>query len=92
MNANDDSGPITESRDVNTDEYRIRKLEVSGAVMAEKIKNLEESIDRLTTAVDNLTNTMTQAKGGWKVLVLQGGLIAAVVTLTIQLAEFFKGG
>jgi hypothetical protein len=87
----DEAEPITETRDVNTDEYRIRKLEISRAVTDEKVKNLEESIDRLTTAVDALTKTMTEAKGGWRVLALQGGILMGLAALFTTILDFVRG-
>lgn len=91
MSEIDYSEPITETRDVNTDEYRIRKLEVNNAVLNEKIKNLETSISRLTESVDALTDALTQAKGGWKSMVVLGTVLSGVVATVVGIIEWVRG-
>lgn len=85
-----DTGPITETRNVNTGEYRIRKLEISTAVDREQIKALKESVKELKDSVDALTAVMQQSKGGWKVLAAQGGLIAFLAGLIVAILEYLK--
>lgn len=93
MSVQDDSyGPDTrptESRNVDTNEYRIRKLEIRQAVQDEKAKNFEESIGELTSAVKTLTDTMNQAKGGWSTLATQGALIAFIIMIVDFAKDYF---
>ncbi len=96
---NTDYGPITGGTEMNTDAYRIRKLEISNAVvgekvknLGEKVKNLEDSIDKLTTAVETLNTTMNRTEGGWAVIAKTAGAVAVLVTIAISLLEFIKGG
>ncbi len=83
---------------MQTDEYRIRKLEVTTAVFNEKLKNndekiesLQASVENLTEAVKQLTTAMQLAKGGWKSMATLGGLVLGLASLISMVYSFFKG-
>lgn len=60
-------------------EQRLRALEIHQAQTDVLIPRLEQSIDRLTTAVEELTAYTTKAKGGIALLLGAAGLLTAVV-------------
>ena len=68
------------------------------ATHAADIKHLQEDMDRLVAKVSDMQKTLTsidrmlsEAKGGWKVLMLVGGASGALGAFLTQSLEFFHG-
>lgn len=83
---------------MQTDEYRVRKLEIATAVTHEKLKNndekiesLQNSVDQLTEAVNHLTTVMNEAKGGWKSLAVLGSVVVGLASVIAVVVDFFRG-
>lgn len=60
-------------------EERIREMERQLAQYEILIPQLIKSVDGLTTAVNALNGYVAQAKGGWKVVLATGAMIAGVI-------------
>jgi len=64
------------------------------ATHAADIKHLQEDMDRLVSDIDDIkktlqsiNNTLSEAKGGWKVLMMfggAGGVIGAIITQVVH--------
>jgi prefoldin subunit 5 len=64
------------------------------ATHAADIKHLQDDMDRLVSDIDDIkktlqsiNNTLSEAKGGWKVLMMfggAGGVIGAIVTQVVH--------
>ena len=64
------------------------------ATHAADIKHLQEDMDRLVSDIDDIkktlqsiNNTLSEAKGGWKVLMMfggAGGVIGAIITQIVH--------
>lgn len=65
-----------ESR-ANSLESRIDGLETR---INEQLEGLEENIGELDTKLDEIINTLSQVKGGWKVLAWVGAAFVALLT------------
>ena len=80
----------------------MRKNDISGRdfgrleaeVMSLKIQNsrLEHQIDVLNTKVDVLVTAITEAKGGWKMLLAVGSASAIIATAITKSVIWIKGG
>lgn len=46
--------------------------------MREQIRNLNASVEKLEVAVEKLTDALSEARGGWKILAVAGSVIAAL--------------
>jgi hypothetical protein len=55
------------------------------------VTDLNEKITTLTTAVNTLTETMNQAKGGWKIALIIGGAVSGITVLLLKILGFLKG-
>jgi prefoldin subunit 5 len=70
----------------------ITRLEVQVAHLSASMATLEESNQQLTAKLDQVLLTLSEARGGWKTLMVVGGAASAaggVVTWVIE--HFFKG-
>lgn len=68
------------------DGERIAKLEI-------EVFHLKESLDKLVTATERINQTLTEARGGWKTLMLVAGIASTLGALLSKLTPyiFFKG-
>ena len=69
------------------------------ATHAADIKHLQEDMDRLVATVADMQKTLTsidrmlsEAKGGWKVLMLVGGASGAVSAIAVKLIHWYAEG
>ena len=60
--------------------------------MEANIKNLEMKVERLEGMLFEVHKAVTEAQGGWKVLLMVGGASAAVGAAVAKLVTFLKGG
>jgi phage shock protein A len=63
-------------------------------VVALKAQNarLENQIERMDAKIDVLVTAITEAKGGWKMLLAVGSASAIVATSITKFIVWFKGG
>ena len=64
------------------DGERIAKLET-------EVHYLKDSIDRLLTTTEDINKTLTEARGGWKTLMLVAGVASTLGALISKLVPFF---
>lgn len=76
-------------RDFGRLEATVEQLE---SRLESTVKHFETKVGELTGAVQELTEALNQAKGGWKVLVSLGLLVSAATTLLLKLLGFVKFG
>ncbi len=55
------------------------------------VDKLEDRVEKLTVAVETLTATLNQTKGGWKLLVALGSVVSFITVLVLKLFGFLKG-
>lgn len=55
------------------------------------VDKLEDRVEKLTTAVETLTATLNQTKGGWKLLAALGGVVSFTTVVVLKLFGFLKG-
>ena len=70
----------------------ITRLEVQVSHLSLSMATLEESNQQLTAKLDQVLLTLSEARGGWKTLMVVGGAASAVggfATWVVQ--HFFKG-
>lgn len=79
------------------DEQERRQNAVDIARLQENVKHLTEGMDRLTKIVERLSDdveaiskTLTEAKGGWRMLMLMGGAAGSVGTFIGWALSHFK--
>lgn len=46
--------------------------------LQQRVENLTSAVDRLDAAVEKLSTTISETRGGWKMLVTLGTLVASV--------------
>jgi len=71
----------------------VRELATHGA----DIKHLQMDMDKMVNDIDEIKEalrsiniTLSEAKGGWKLLLVVGGLGASVATLVAWILDFLK--
>jgi prefoldin subunit 5 len=70
----------------------IARLEVQVAHLSASTARLEESNQQLTEKLDQVLLTLSEARGGWKTLMVIGGAASAVGGLVTWLVQhLFKG-
>lgn len=47
-------------------------------VLQQRVENLTDAVDRLDAAVEKLSTTISETRGGWKMLVTLGTVVATV--------------
>ena len=61
-------------------------LKVSNAELAGELKNLRGTVDKLETAVNNLTDTLNRGKGAmWGIMLIAGSLGASLTTIVAEI-------
>jgi hypothetical protein len=60
--------------------------------MEAKISDLERRIATLESMLFDVHKAVTEAKGGWRMLLAVGGASAAIGASVAKLVAFFKGG
>lgn len=64
---------------------------VQFGVLQQRVESLTEAVDRLDAAVEKLSTTISETRGGWKMLVAVGSVIAgasAAVTWIVGHVKF----
>jgi prefoldin subunit 5 len=68
------------------------------ATHAAEIKHLQSDMDKMVTdmeeikkAIVEIQKTLSEAKGGWKVLMMVGGAAGVVGAGLVQFVHWFKG-
>lgn len=68
------------------------------ATHAAEIKHLQDDMDKLVKDMEqvkkclhDIKDTLSEAKGGWRVLMLVGGAGAVVGSIVSQVVHWFKG-
>lgn len=60
--------------------------------MEADIKNLTKAVEVLTVKVDDISTTLSEAKGGWRLMVLLGGASATLGGLVVKFLPIFSAG
>lgn len=58
--------------------------------LQERVDNLTETVDRLTKSVDNLNDTLSELRGGRKLIVSVAAIIVAATSALTWLATHVK--
>ena len=72
-------------RDLGRHDAQIENLE-------KDILDMRKEINRLMEKIDNMNLILEQAKGGWKVLMMVGGLSAVIGGVIVKVVAFLWGG
>lgn len=56
-----------------------------------RVEKMDNDIDDLKRMVQDMHQTITEAKGGWKTLIAVGTLSAGVTTMVLKLVGWLKG-
>jgi hypothetical protein len=79
-------------------EDKVNEMQVAQAVTAEKISRMQVDIEELSTSIHLLNKTLidisvtlSEAKGGWKMLMVVGGAGAALGSGLGYLIHLFGG-
>ena len=77
---------------------KVNELTVAQAVLTEKLSRVETDLSEITTAITQLSATLTsinltlsEAKGGWRMLMVVGGAGAALGSGIGYLIHLFGG-
>ena len=57
-----------------------------------KVEKLDDDVDDIKRMVASMHQTITEAKGGWKTLIVIGTVSSAITTAVIKLLSVFKTG
>ena len=79
-------------------EDKVNEMQIAQAVTAEKINRIESDLEELATSIRQLNATLSEisitlseAKGGWKMLMVVGGAGAALGSGIGYLIHLFGG-
>lgn len=72
-------------RDLGRHDAQIENLE-------KDILDMRKDLTKLMEKIDNMNLILEQAKGGWKVLMMVGGLSAVLGGIATKILAFFWGG
>jgi prefoldin subunit 5 len=79
-------------------EDKVNEMQIAQAVTAEKINRIESDLEELATSIRQLNATLSEisvtlseAKGGWKMLMVVGGAGAAMGSGIGYLIHLFGG-
>lgn len=70
----------------------ITRLEVQVAHLSASTARLEESNQQLTEKLDQVLLTLSEARGGWKTLMVVGGAASALGAIIAWLVQHFYRG
>ncbi len=57
-----------------------------------KVEKLDDDVDDIKRMVADMHQTISEARGGWKTLVIVGAISSAVTTAALKFLSVFKGG
>ena len=79
-------------------EEKVNEMQIAQAVTAEKISRIESDLEELATSIrqlnatlSDISVTLSEAKGGWKMLMVVGGAGAAMGSGIGYLIHLFGG-
>jgi prefoldin subunit 5 len=75
-----DSNPIETARELATHANDIKHLQ-------DDMDAMKEDIAAIRTSIESINKTLSEARGGWKVLMMAGGAISAITAAV----GFFTG-
>lgn len=70
----------------------VARLEATVEAQAERIDELKDMVEKLTLKVDAIARQMTEARGGWRALMLLGGAAAALGAGAMSVLQYLRGG
>lgn len=76
-------------RDLGKHDAQIDALETRIETLDKDLREMREDMRRIFEKLETINNTLSEAKGGWKTLMLVGGLSAAVGGIVVKLASLF---
>jgi chromosome segregation ATPase len=68
----------------------IGRLEASQDAMADDIHELREDVKEIKAQIADIHEILSQAKGGWRTLLMIGGLSSAVTVIVSKLVSFIR--
>ena len=79
-------------------EDKVNEMQIAQAVLSEKLARMQTDIEAVTVAITQLTVTLSsisitlsEAKGGWRMLMIVGGAGAALGSGIVYLIHLFGG-
>ena len=79
-------------------EDKVNEMQIAQAVLSEKLARMQTDIEAVTVAITQLTVTLSsinitlsEAKGGWRMLMVVGGAGAALGSGVVYLIHLFGG-
>ena len=79
-------------------EDKVNEMQIAQAVLSEKLARMQTDIEAVTVAITQLTVTLSsinitlsEAKGGWRMLMVVGGAGAALGSGIVYLVHLFGG-
>ena len=79
-------------------EDKVNEMQIAQAVLSEKLARMQADIEAVTVAITQLTVTLSninitlsEAKGGWRMLMVVGGAGAALGSGIVYLVHLFGG-
>lgn len=79
-------------------EDKVNEMQIAQAVLSEKLARMQTDIEAVTVAITQLTVTLSsinitlsEAKGGWRMLMVVGGAGAALGSGIVYLIHLFGG-
>lgn len=57
-----------------------------------KVEKLDDDVDDIKRMVASMHQTITEAKGGWKTLIVVGTVSSGITTAVLKFLTFMKGG
>jgi prefoldin subunit 5 len=82
---NDHSQELTEAR------INIGRLQTEVAHLTQSMEALQESNKQLTAKLDQVLLALSEARGGWKTLMLVGGAASSLGGFGVWAIQHFKG-
>ena len=81
------SGEQSHSEALATARIDIARLEVTVGHLTQSMADLQESNQQLTAKLDQVLLTLSEARGGWRTLMVVGGAASTVGALVAWLVE-----
>ena len=79
-------------------EDKVNEMQIAQAVLSEKLARMQADIEAVTVAITQLTVTLSninitlsEAKGGWRMLMIVGGAGCALGSGIVYLIHLFGG-
>ena len=80
---------------VDNDEASVQRdlgrMETEIVALSQRLSSLTTTLDKNTQKLDTINRTLSEARGGWRVLMWVGGASAAGGALVSNLLTYLKG-